>query len=114
MKEAGYNVSEIIACGGIATSPFWLQMHADVIGVPIRTTVESQSAGCLGDAIIAATGTGVFGSFEEAANNMTQTNDTYNPNMDAHNEYKFYMDRYIETWPAMRDIVHKTVQHSQN
>lgn len=111
MKDAGYDVSEIFACGGIATSPFWLQMHADVIGVPIHTTVESQSAGCLGDAIIASVGVGVFGNFQEAADAMVRRDKTYTPDTQAHEEYKFYMDRYIETWPAMRDIVHKTVKH---
>ena len=48
MREAGYEVGEIYACGGIAQSDFWMQMHSDIIGVPMYTTVESQSAGCLG------------------------------------------------------------------
>ena len=36
----------------------------------------------------------------------------YIPNMEAHKEYQFYMDRYMETWPQMREIVHKTVDHN--
>jgi glycerol kinase len=45
---------------------------ADIIGVPIYTTVENQSAGCLGDAIIAGVGAGFFKDFGEAADTMVQ------------------------------------------
>lgn len=112
MKDAGYEINEIFACGGIAQSPFWMQMHSDVIGVPMCTTVESQSAGCLGDAIIAAAGIGLYKDFVEAADNMVRIDTEYIPNIEAHKQYKFYMDRYIETWPQMRDIIHKTVEHN--
>lgn len=112
MNEAGYDVNEIYACGGIATSDFWMQMHADIIGVPMHTTVENQSAGCLGDAIIAGVGAGLFDSFEEAAKTMVRIDKTYRPNMENHKEYQFYMERYMETWPQMREIVHKTVDHT--
>lgn len=112
MKEAGYDVKEIYACGGLALSDFWMQMHADIIGVPMYTTVENQSAGCLGDCIIAATGIGVYPSFADAADSMVRVDKEYIPDMEAHKEYQFYMERYMETWPQMRDIVHKTVDHN--
>ena len=112
MKEAGYDVKEIYACGGLALSDFWMQMHADIIGVPMYTTVENQSAGCLGDCIIAATGIGVYSSFADAADSMVRVDKEYIPNMEAHKEYQFYMERYMETWPQMREIVHKTVNHN--
>ncbi len=112
MKEAGYDVNEIYASGGLATSPFWMQMHADIIGVPMYTTVENQSAGCLGDAIIAGVGAGIFKDFQEGAEKMVKIDKEYQPNPEAHKEYEFYMDRYKETWPQMREIVHKTVEHN--
>ena len=112
MKKAGYDVKEIYACGGLAQSDFWMQMHADIIGVPMYTTVESHSAGCLGDCIIAAVGVGIYPNFWEAADSMIRVDKEYIPNMEAHKEYQFYMDRYMETWPQMREIVHKTVDHN--
>lgn len=111
MEEAGYKVNEIYASGGLATSPFWMQMHADIIGVPMYTTVENQSAGCLGDAIIAGVGAGIFKDFEEGAEKMVKIDKEYLPNKEAHQEYQFYMDRYMETWPQMREIVHRVVDH---
>ncbi|MDD4508289.1 MAG: FGGY family carbohydrate kinase [Eubacteriaceae bacterium] len=112
MNEAGYQVNEIYACGGLAQSDFWMQMHADIIGVPMYTTVENQSAGCLGDCMIAAVGVGIYNDFTEAADNMVRIDKKYIPNPEAHKEYAFYMDRYIETWPQMREIIHKTVDHN--
>ena len=112
MQDAGYEIKEIYASGGITQSPFWMQMHADVTGLPMYTTVESQSAGCLGDCIIAAVGVGIYKDFEEAANNMVRIDKEYLPDMEAHEQYKFYMDRYMEVWPQMADIVHKTVEHN--
>ena len=104
MKKAGYDVKEIYACGGLAQSDFWMQMHADIIGVPMYTTIESQSAGCLGDCIIAAVGVGIYPNFWEAADSMIRVDKEYIPNMEAHKEYQFYMERYMETWPQMKEI----------
>ncbi|MBR0091930.1 MAG: sugar kinase, partial [Lachnospiraceae bacterium] len=112
MKEAGYDVKEIYACGGLALSDFWMQMHADIIGVPMYTTVENQSAGCLGDCIIAGVGAGLFEDLEDAAAKMVRIDKTFTPDPKAHEEYQFYMERYMETWPQMREIVHKTVEHN--
>lgn len=109
MKNAGYEVNEIYACGGLAQSDFWMQMHSDIIGVPMYTTVESQSAGCLGSCMIGAVGVGIYKDFAEAADNMVRVDKAFYPNMEAHKEYKFYMERYMETWPQMRETVHKTV-----
>ena len=36
----------------------------------------------------------------------------YFPKMVANKEYQFYMERYMETWPQMKEIVHKTVDHN--
>ncbi|MGB4483137.1 MAG: FGGY family carbohydrate kinase [bacterium] len=111
MEKAGYKVESISACGGIVQSPVWMQMHADVSGLPIYTTKETQSAACLGDAIIAAVAAGEYSSIPEAAANMVKMDKVYEPNMENHEKYKFFVDKYIETWPRIRDLVHDTVRH---
>ena len=104
-------MESISACGGIVQSPVWMQMHADVSGLPIYTTKETQSAACLGDAIIAAVAAGEYSSIPEAAANMVKMDKVYEPNMENHEKYKFFVDKYIETWPRIRDLVHDTVRH---
>ncbi len=38
LEQGGYQVQEIVACGGGAKSRLWLQIHADVCNVPILLT----------------------------------------------------------------------------
>jgi len=111
MAEAGYKINKIVACGGIVQSPVWMQIHADVCGQPLYTTKEVQAEACLGDAIVAATTAGVYGSIPEAAAQMVKLDKVYEPNMERHEEYKFFVQKYIDTWPQLRDLVHETVRH---
>lgn len=111
MKDAGYDVNEIYACGGLAESDIWMQMHADIIGVPMYTTQESQSAGCLGDCMIAAAGCGIYKDLKEAAENMVKVDKKFIPNEENNKTYQYYMDSYVETWPLMQDLVHRMVKH---
>ena len=86
-------------------------MDADAIGVPMYTTQESQSAGCLGNSMVVAVGCGIYKDLEEAAENMVVINKKFEPNMENHEKYKYYMESYIETWPLMSDLVHRMVKH---
>ena len=54
----------------------------------------------------------IYPNFWEAADSMIRVDKEYIPNMEAHKEYQFYMERYMETWPQMKEIVHKTVDHN--
>ncbi len=111
MKEAGYNVDEIFACGGLAQSDFWMQMHADIFGIPMYTTKESQSAGCLGDSMFVAVGCGIYKDLQEAAEHMVQIDKKYIPNPENHKKYEFFLNQYIKTWPLMKDLVHESVAY---
>ena len=59
----GLDVSEIRAMGGGANSPLWCQMKADMTGKTLVTLQNGETA-CLGGAILAGVGTGVFASVE--------------------------------------------------
>jgi xylulokinase len=62
----GLDVEEIRAMGGGANSPFWCQMKADMTGKRL-VTLKNKETACLGSAILAGVGTGVFESVEQAA-----------------------------------------------
>lgn len=111
LAASGYKVDRIYACGGLAQSDLWMQIHADICGVEICTTMDTQNAGCLGDAMIGAVAAGVYKNLKEAADNMITFDKIYKPDAARHKEYQFFLDRYIETWPQMRELVHKTVKH---
>jgi FGGY-family pentulose kinase len=99
-----------VVSGGPTKSELWMQMHADVSNIPISLTRVSEGP-VLGSAMMAAVGAGIYPDVQTAADNMVHTEETIEPNPEAHEAYKFYVDRYIETYPAMKELMHKTVRH---
>jgi FGGY-family pentulose kinase len=99
-----------VVSGGPAKSDLWMQMHADVSNVPIGFTRESEGP-VLGSAMLAAVGASIYPDIQTASDNMVHTERTIEPNPEAHEAYQFYLDRYIETYPAMKELMHKTTRH---
>jgi FGGY-family pentulose kinase len=110
MREAGAGVSHLVACGGAVNSRYWMQMHADVTGLPITLT-RVQEAASLGPAVLAAAGAGLFGSVAEAARCMVHETETLEPDAERHREYGFFLERYIDTYPRIRELVHDVARH---
>ncbi|HET7480267.1 MAG TPA: hypothetical protein VFJ72_12200, partial [Rubrobacteraceae bacterium] len=65
----------------------------------------------LGAAMLASVGAGIYPDVQTAAQNMVHTERTIEPNLEAHEAYKFYLERYIETYPQMKDEMHKMSRH---
>jgi hypothetical protein len=42
---------------------------------------------------------------------MVHTEKTIYPNHEVHEAYSFYVDRYIETYPRMRELMHEMTRH---
>ena len=74
----GANCDEIRITGGGASSPLWAQIKADVTGIRLSTLMEKESA-CLGTAILAGVGCGVYDSVEKACQKIIRTKKTYVP-----------------------------------
>ncbi len=109
LRAAGMETNEMVACGGATKSRAWMQMHADVTGVPITLT-EVGDAVALGSAMLAAVGAGIYSSIQEAAKNMVHEIDRIQPDQARHDEYKFYVDKYTEIYPALRGVIHELVE----
>ncbi|MEH6728401.1 MAG: FGGY-family carbohydrate kinase, partial [Hyphomicrobiales bacterium] len=92
MLDQGLKVTEIMAVGGGANSPLWRQMLVDSTGIPL-TLSQSPEASSLGAAMIAAVGAGWFDSFDDASESMSATGDTYQPDPEAHKEWKKLLER---------------------
>jgi sugar (pentulose or hexulose) kinase len=110
MRENEFEPREIVAAGGPTKSEFWMQLHADVSGLPISFT-RVGDAPTLGSAILAAVGAGVYPSIQEAAHNMVHTEHSIEPHKERHEEYRFYADKYVETYPKMQELMHDVVRH---
>jgi len=66
----GVPVDEIRIMGGGAKSPLWCRMKADITGKKLATLKNKETA-CLGSAILAGVGMGVFSSVEDACKNIS-------------------------------------------
>jgi len=103
--QNNYHVERIIGCGGATKSPTFMQIYADVLGKPLYTTQVAE-ASLLGSAILAAVGAGAFPDAVTASEQMVKTRGEYHPNMENHAAYQFYFEKYQQTYPQLRGIMH--------
>jgi FGGY-family pentulose kinase len=105
----GFQATEIYACGGGAKSALWLQIHADVCGLPIHLTAVPEAT-TLGSAICAAVGAGRFPSLDEAARAMVRVTSTVRPDDKNRDTYDFYYRKYIATYDALAPSMHEVTR----
>ena len=82
-------IGEIRSMGGGAKSDLWCRIKADVLGKKVITLKENETA-CLGSAIFAGIGAGIFSDAVSAVENVVDTDKTYEPKSSKYEE--FYTD----------------------
>lgn len=97
------NVSGARLAGGVANSPVWIQMFADILQIPLEI-VEIKEVGALGAAMTAAVGVGMFASYSEAAGNMVRVKEKYCPQPQYAAVYNRKYERYCKTMGALNDF----------
>jgi sugar (pentulose or hexulose) kinase len=106
--ELGIRPEKLIVSGGGSNGDIFMRIFADVFGVPAVRNVVNSAAG-VGAAICAAVALGVYGSFEEAAQNMVHMRDEFSPNMENHSLYNRVNDEvYRDITKVTDDILKKT------
>jgi ribulokinase len=106
MSANGYAPTEVAICGGTTRSDLWLQIHADVTGVPMTVTAVPD-APILGCAILAAVGAGLHGDIASAADAMVHTTRTVAPDAAAHAAYRPFYEAYKDTYGALANVLHR-------
>jgi len=102
----GTHFDEIRSLGGGANSPLWNQIKADVTGKRI-VTLTNEEPTCLGTAILAGVGTGMFSSIEEAVEKFVQPGKVYNPDLDNKLLYDKGFKKYNEIYDLLKDSFSK-------
>jgi FGGY-family pentulose kinase len=113
LADAGFECTEMYACGGGTKSDLWMQIHADVCQLPILIT-EVQEAMTLGSAICAAVGSGQFSSLTEAAERMVRISTRVDPDPSNKQTYDFYFDKYVASYPGLKDLMHEVSARTQS
>lgn len=104
LGRLGINTSEFIATGGGARSDAWLQIQADIFGVPfIRPRITEGSV--LGAALLAGLATGVFQSPAEGAARFVRLDCTFEPDPRRHSIYRERHAVYRQLFPRLRELL---------
>jgi len=101
MRASGVAVDEIALCGGVARSDLWTQLHADVIGRPIK--VSQACAPALGSAMFAAIGADIYRDLDEAAGAMVSRHRVVEPRAGA-SDYADAYAKYHSAYAALKGI----------
>ena len=98
-EAAGIKIDKIRLAGGAAKSPLWCQMMADIFKHPIQI-LENGEAGCLGAALYAGVGVGVYKDCHEAAK-VARTTKEYTPNPENFAAYDAAYQKACDVYDAL-------------
>lgn len=104
LKGSGVHFTKMRATGGGAHSKVWMQMKADVLGLPI-TALETVDAGTVGSAMLTGIAIGLFQDLEDAASHMVEKTETYQPRQKMHEVYMQIYTRYEKVYQAVRPLM---------
>ncbi len=93
LDDAGAPARLLRAGGGGARSAWWMQLKADLTGVPVEV-VDQPEAGALGAAIGAGLAVGAYGSIEEAVARVVRPGRRFEPDAARAARYAERLERY--------------------
>ncbi|MBI5032586.1 MAG: hypothetical protein HZB51_18830 [Chloroflexi bacterium] len=100
MQSLGVPVREVRSTGGGAKSPVWLQIKADVLGVPV-ITLEQEDTAVLGDAILAAVACGTHKTLADASAAMVRVRGKIEPDRAMRSAYDDAFARYVGVYDRL-------------
>ncbi len=102
LTEMGVAVDQMMACGGGGKSPVWRQMLADLYRCQVKTVHQSEGP-ALGVAILAGVGCGIYGSVEEACDELISADKCSNPVEKDAEQYAKYHELYKKLYANLKD-----------
>ena len=104
LKNSGIKYKKFNATGGGAHSAVWMQMKADMLGVPF-TALKTVDAGTVGCAMLTGIAIGMYKDLYEASSVMVEETKTYYPRQEQHDRYLKVFERYEKMYEAVRPLV---------
>ncbi len=96
----GQSLTSVRSLGGAARSDVWLQVKADLLGVPVERPACSDAAS-LGAAMLAAAGIGRFAGVAEASRAWYRPDRTFHPDPARFSVYREVYGRYLNLYNRM-------------
>lgn len=104
-QNHGLAPERVIIAGGGTKNPVWMQIAADVIGMPVQVAEDWQTAS-YGDACMAAIGCGLLRDFS-ALQQAIPFSRPLMPDMHHHALYQRYLDIYEKLYASTRELMHQ-------
>ncbi len=103
LREVGIDMRELVATGGGAKSDAWLQIKADILGVPfVRPRITECTI--LGAAMLAGIATGALADPADATRRFVVRERVFEPDRARHERYREQHELYRRLYPALKDI----------
>jgi len=102
LAKHGIKPAEIRALGGGAESDLWNRIKADMTGIPF-ITLQSRETPCLGAAILAGIGCGIFKDLEEGCSQLVRLKNTYPPDPRHYATYKKVFEKYVMLYDQLKE-----------
>jgi xylulokinase len=93
---SGLNFSYIKFCGGNSRSETWMQILADVLGIPVIIP-EVHDASAIGAAVLAANGINHYADMNKALSHMLRKGKTFEPRSEYSAKYKQHYSKWLIT-----------------
>jgi xylulokinase len=107
VRDLGIEVGEIRALGGGAKSPLWCQIKADLTGLPVTTTKNTEDAACLGAAVLSGVATGVWASAPEALSGIVEVDRRFEPDPGKREEYERLYATYRRLYDSLLPVFNR-------
>ncbi len=101
LRASGSASLELRACGGGAASDLWLQIIADMTGLPVLRSADSE-VGARGAMLIGSVATGASPDIEQAARSQVRPSACFEPDAANAARYADAYDAFVALRPAAR------------
>lgn len=112
-EENGGNFDTVVSIGGGSKSPLWLQIQADIFNRKVVSLANEQGPG-MGAAMIAAVGTGWFGSLQDCAKQFVHFGEEYMPKSDNVKKYQEIYKIYRQIYAQTKEISTQLLDYRRN
>jgi len=97
LRNRGIATTLVRATGGGSNLAWWLQLHADLCGVPFEVVAQDEP-GTFGAAILAGVGVGVYPSVSDAVRKLVKVSRRFEPNPERGARYAEVRARLASRW----------------
>lgn len=106
-KRSKHHTEYLVISGGGSNSSEICQIMADIFGLPVKKTAETEASG-IGSSICGFVGLNVYKDFDDAVKNMVSYVETYEPINENHEKYmEIYRKIFKKIYPNLKNIYKK-------